>query len=270
MKPGLHYDLDEQTYHGHQGSLSVSGAKVLLKAPALYRWQLANRVETATFDYGKAAHRLTLGAGAEIVPIAADDWRTKDAREKRDAAHAQGMVPLLNKDYDRVCAMADALTGHSLAMQLLAEGKPEVSAFAVDEATEVMQRARFDWLAPRLIVDYKSAVSVDPRDLAGRYGAVKKYGYDMQADWYLGVARALGEPIEEFAFIFQMKEPPYLVTVAVLRDPDLLDARARNREALERFRDCTESGLWPGFLPDNAYAALSLTDQTYTEEWISA
>lgn len=266
---GLHYDMDEAEYHGHQGSLSVSGAKVLLKAPALYKWQQANRVETATFDYGKAAHRLALGAGAEIAPIAADDWRTKDAREQRDVAYAEGKTPLLAKDFAKVSAMADVLSSHTLAMQLLAEGKPEVSAFAVDEATEVLQRARFDWLAPRLIVDYKSAVSADPRDLAGRYGAVKKYGYDMQAEWYLGVARALGLPIDEFAFIFQMKEPPYLVTVAVLRDSDLYDARDRNKQALQRFRDCTESGLWPGFLPDNAYAALSLTDQTYTEEWIA-
>lgn len=266
---GLHYGMDEQAYHAHEGSLSVSGAKVLLKAPALYRHQLANRVETATFDYGKAAHRLVLGAGAEIVRINADDWRTKDAREQRDAAHAAGAVPLLTKDHHKVRAMADALSSHTLAMRLLSEGDAEVSAFAVDEATEVLQRARFDWLAPRVIVDYKSTVSADPRDLAGRYGQVKKYGYDMQADWYLGVARALGLPIDEFAFIFQMKEPPYLVTVAVLRDGDLYDARDRNKQALERFRDCTESGLWPGFLPDNAYAALSLTDQTYTEEWIA-
>jgi phage recombination protein Bet len=52
----------------------------------------------------------------------------------------------------------------------------------------------------------------------------------------------------------QEKEPPYLVTVIEL-PPELVDiGRARNRRALERFRDCTESDLWPGYVPDDTFA----------------
>ena len=162
--------------------------------------------------------------------------------------------------------MADELSSHTLAMRLLSQGEPEVSAFCEDEESGVMRRARFDWLGPRWITDYKTAATVDPRDLAGKWGAVSKWGYAQQAAWYTDIARDLGRTVDSFAFIFQMKEPPYLVTVAVVPDDELHDARARNREALERFRDCTESGIWPGYLRDDAYAVLSLTDQTYSEE----
>lgn len=266
--PGFHDDVPEHLYHADRDSLSVSGAKTILKAPALFRWQQDHPVHKDVFDVGSAAHALVLGIGAPIAVIDAPDWRGKGAREARDAARANGKTPLLAADHARVVAMADKLSEHTLAMRLLSEGRPEVSAYALDEETGVMRRGRFDWLGASVLTDYKTCASADPRDLAGRYGAVAKWGYDKQAAWYTDLARDLGHPAAAFAFIFQMKEPPYLVTVAYVDDDDLYDARADNRHALERFRDCTESGIWPGFVPDDSAVRLSLTQQTYDQEAI--
>jgi hypothetical protein len=266
--PGFHPSIPEAEYHADRNSLSVTGAKTLLKSPALFRHQQDSPVHKDVFDFGTAAHALVLGVGAELAVIDAEDWRGKGAREARDAARLNGRTPLLAKDYATVQAMADRLSSHTLAMRLLSEGEPEVSAYAVDEATGVMRRGRFDWLHPNLLVDYKSAASANPSDLAGRYGAVRKWGYDQQAAWYTDLARDLGHPAAAFAFIFQEKAEPYQVTVAYIDDADLWDARAKNRTALERFRDCTESGLWPAYLPDDTAARLSLADQTYIEEAI--
>lgn len=266
---GFHADIPEAEYHADRASLSVTGAKTLLKAPALYRWQQDHPVHKDVFDIGSAAHALVLGVGASIVAVDADDWRGKAAREERDRIRAEGATPLLRKDHERVQAMADKLSEHTLAMRLLSEGEPEVSAYALDEATGVMRRGRFDWLGPRVLTDYKTAASVDPADLAGKYGAIRKWGYDKQAAWYTDLARDLGHPADAFAFIFQMKEPPYLVTVAYVSDDDLWQAREENRRALEIFRDCTETGVWPGYLPDDEAAAVSLDHQTYYTERIA-
>lgn len=266
--PGFHHDVPEATYHGHRGSLSVSGAKVLLRSPALFKWQQDNPVHKDVFDFGSAAHALVLGVGAPIHVVYADSWRTKDAKAEQDAARANGATPLLEKDYQRVQEMADKLSSHTLAMRLLSEGQPEVSAYALDEATGVLRRGRFDWLHPTLLVDYKSAASADPAAWAGRYGVVKKFGYDLQAAWYTDLARDLGHPAAAFAFIAQEKEPPYDVSVVYVDDYELHEAREKNRHALERFRDCTESGIWPGYLPDDTAARLSLDSQTYIEETI--
>jgi hypothetical protein len=270
--PGFYDDISEADYHADRDSLSVSGAKVLLKAPALFRWQQDHPVRKDVFDFGTAAHRLVLGVGCDLIVFEYDAEKIKSPKsttawkDRQAEVRQAGNVLLLPEEHAAVVAMADTLSSHTLAMRLLSEGRPEVSAYAIDEATGVMRRGRFDWLGPNVLTDYKTAASVDPRDLAGRYGAVKKWGYDMQAAWYTDLARDLGHPASAFAFIFQAKEPPYPVVVAYLRDDDLWDARQRNREALERFRDCTESGLWPGFLPDTSAAVLSLTDQTYYEE----
>lgn len=273
--PGFHSDIPEADYHGDRDSLSVSGAKVLLKAPALFRWQQDHPVHKNVFDFGTAAHRLVLGVGCDLIVHEYDPEKvkspkaTKAWKDQQGEVRKAGNVLLLPEEHATVTAMADQLSSHSLATRLLSEGEAEVSAYAVDEATGIMRRGRFDWLGPRVLTDYKTAASVDPRDLAGRYGVVKKLGYDSQAAWYTDLARDLGHPASAFAFIFQAKEPPFLVTVAYVRDDDLWEARARNRHALERFRDCRDSGLWPGYLNDDAAAVLSLTEQTYVEDLIA-
>lgn len=267
--PGFHADIPERDYHADPTSLSVTGAKTLLKAPALFREQQDNPVHKDVFDIGTAAHATVLGVGAKVVPAPYSDWRTKEAREFRDAVRADGETPLLADDYFKVQAMAERLSSHKLAMRLLADGQPEVSAYAPDEATGVMRRCRFDWLGANVLTDYKTAASSNPYDLAGKYGAIKKWGYDQQAAWYLDLARDLGHPAAAFAFIFQMKEPPYLVTVAYVDEADLWEARERNARALEVFKHCTETGEWPGYLPDDTAAVLSLTQPTYTTERIA-
>jgi hypothetical protein len=264
--PGLHDDMPEADYHGHKGSLSHSGLKTLLRySPAEYRWQQAQKTYKATFEFGSAAHKLVLGVGDPIEVIKADDWRTTAAKEARDAARAAGSVPLLEKDWRVVRDMADSLSGHTLAMQMLSEGRPEVSAFAVDEETGVLRRSRFDWLGTSLAVDYKTCVDERPKVLGGRYGTVRKYGYDTQAAFYSDVAADLGHPLDEFAFIFQRKTEPYPVAVVTLTPASLDRARDEIREGLRMFRDCTESGIWPGTQNATTYHVIDTDNPTPME-----
>lgn len=248
---GLVHDLDEATYHADRTSLSHSGAKLMLKAPALYRWRLDHPEHKDAFDFGRAAHAKVLGIGAPIRVVEADSWRTKDAQAQKTEARDAGETPLLAADARRVDAMADALASHRLAMQLLSDGRPEVSAYAVDDATGVTLRGRFDWLGARICTDFKTAASADPEEFVK---AAARYGYDSQHAWYLDLLATLGEPRQAFALIAQEKEPPHLVTVVELPEELVERGRRRNRRAIERFRDCQESGQWPGYVPDDTFA----------------
>lgn len=254
IKPGLHFDLPEADYHGHTGSLSVSGAKVLLKAPALYQWQREHPVYKDVFDFGSAAHAKVLGVGSPIVvheydadkvksPKATNAWKAEQA-EVRES----GGVLLLPEEFARVEAMAAKLREHPLANRILTEGEAEVSAFCDDDATQVLRRSRFDWHeSSGILADYKTTVCAEPGAFAR---SAATFGYHMQAAWYLDIAIDLDLSPRGFLFIAQEKEPPYLVSVTELVGDALDVGRARNRAALERFRDCTESGIWPGYSPD--------------------
>lgn len=245
--PGLYPDIPDPLYHSDRDSLSVTGAKLILKSPAKFRYRLDHPEHKDVFDFGTAAHRLVLGVGATIRRVDSDSWRTKAAQEARDEARAAGEVALLAKDHDTVLAMADKLSEHTTATALLSNGRPEVSAYALDEPTGVMRRGRFDWLNEDMLVDYKTAAAADARQFGQ---AAAKFGYDMQAAWYLDLARANDLDPRGFVFIVQEKEPPYEVACIQL-DPYAVEAaRALNDHALERFRDCTASGIWPGHTPD--------------------
>lgn len=250
--PGFYPDIPEADYHADRYSLSVSGAKVLLKAPALFRWQQENPVHKDVFDFGSAAHALVLDRGIESIYVAPyDDWKTRPAQEERRLARESGLSVILPSEWLTVCDMADRLASHRKAMELLKDGAPEVSAYALDDDTGVMRRCRFDLLGTDLLSDYKTTICSEPRDFVR---SAARFGYHMQHPWYLDMARDLGHPGRGFLFIAQEKTAPYLVTVIEL-PPELVEAgRDRNRAALQRFRDCTETDLWPGYIPDDQIA----------------
>ncbi len=249
------YDLPETEYHADRDSLSVSGMKLILQAPALFRHRLDNPERKDVFDFGTAAHRKVLGVGAETVVVPVDDKRGKAWSEPADAARAEGKTPITRKEGAVVDEMATALEAHRLAAKLLTEGRPEVSMFWHDEAWGVTRRARFDWLRDDgITVDFKTTVNADPNRLPK---ACVDFGYHMQEANYRDVAEGCGVPVDTFAFVFQEKTAPYLVTVARL-DPEFVAlGRSRCAAALQRFRDCTDSGHWPGYADD-------LTDLTLT------
>ena len=273
-EPGV-YQLDDAEYHADPvpgGSLSASGAKLLLppSCPArFHHYRTHGRPPKREFDLGHAAHLQVLGAGPELAVVDAPDWRTKAAREARDQAYAAGRVPLLAGQHQQVTDMAAALRRHPIAGELLDPGRmvAEQSLFWIDDegqaATPVWRRARIDALSRpgdigALVVDYKTCRSADVEHISR---AMWLYGYAMQAAWYLDAATATGlihAGLARFLFVFQEIDPPYVVSVI---EPDATALRIgaeRNREAIETYRMCVESGQWPGHVPDDAIPTIPL------------
>lgn len=251
------YDIAEDEYHADPvrhlgGSLSSTVARKLLapSCPALAKWAADHPEHKDTYDLGTVTHRLTLGSGPRIVKVPADNWMTKAAKEARDAARAEGAVPLLSKDLARATAMRDAVHAEPLAHALLTmPGQPEQTLLWQEAGTWC--RAMLDrWPHPDndpqpIIVDLKkTAKALDDASLAK---TVWEYGYHQQADWYSRGYLAVHDVRPDFVFVFVQDSPPHLVRVVTL-DLDLLaDALARNDEALQIWRQCQETGVWPAY-----------------------
>lgn len=268
-KPGV-YDLPFDTYLADPvptGSLSHSGARLLMPphCPAIYRWAKDNpQPPKRAFDFGHAAHREVLGVGPALVIVDTEDWRTKAAREQRDAAYAEGAVPLLAHEYQQVQEMAAAIRAHKVAATLFNpdHGTPEQSMFWIDQRSGVWLRGRLDWqpdsvaTSGRLIlVDYKTTTA---SDLDSIQRAVYDRGYFQQAPWYLDGAEALGMSPEgsAFLFVFQQKTPPYPVTVVELDPVALRLGRDRNHRAVQLYAECVAAGRWPSHHDEIATVAL--------------
>lgn len=260
-KPGI-YNLTEAEYHADPvagGSLSSSGAKLLLppNCPAIFAHRKTHpAAPTDAMTFGSAAHREVLGVGADLVLIDAPNWRTNAAKEKRREALAAGNIPLLGHEYVDVQAMAVALRHHPRAAELLAPGSGVAEQTMVWKTGAVRRRALVDWLRPKEIVDYKTCQRADPDSIRK---AIATYGYHQQGAWYTDGAQELGlceNP--PFFLIFQEKTSPYLVTVVRMDADTLASGRRANREAMDIYARCMETGHWPGYADEAGELEVSL------------
>lgn len=276
-EPGV-YDIPEDAYHRDPvpgGSLSASGAKKLLACPARFDWQRRNPPQPKpAMEFGTAVHTLVLGRGAQITVVDAKSWQTKAAQDAAEDARAEGRPVLLTADYLKAQAIADAVLAHPVASRLFdpASGNAERSIFWVDELTGVWLRSRLDWLphpsgwARRMVVgDLKTCVSASKAAISK---AVANFGYHVQDAFYSEAVRAMGlDDDPAFVFVFVEKEPPYPVTLAQLDDDALAAGHAAMRRAIERYRDCSESGIWPAYsVPADAIETISLPRWAQAEE----
>ena len=275
IEPGVH-ELTDEEYFSPQlaGVLSSTGARALLKpgGPARYRHQVdTNSVEIKReFDLGHGFHTLTLGAGPQPVEFAGtganpNAWQKKDDIADVEKLRAAGKVPLRPKDYTVAVAMSEAVRRHPLAGKLLRAGRPEQTLVWRDEATGVLCKAKVDWLRPHGgMVDLKSAQ--DASEEALTKAAAGDRSYAVQDAFYRRGFRAVFGVEPWFSFITVEKEPPYLVHVNQLSERATTWGDQQVTKALEIFRDCTASGVWPGY-PTDAITEIDLPGWVRTEEW---
>lgn len=255
---GLHDSINEAEYHGDARSLSSTGAKTLLyQGPRAYRHMKDNPApHKPAFDFGSVVHALVLGVG-DVEVVQASSWTGKAAREDRDRIRATGATPILAKDYRIACDMADAVDSNPLARSLLTEGRPEVSAWAEDPETGVLLRGRFDYLNADNFVDLKTVAGPsDPREFAW---TVRKFHYTFQAAYYQRLLQLNGHGAPPPYWVAVSKDAPYDVYVTRPSDDMLAAAHDDVEEALRLYRECADTGTWPGLADDQQIHTLTAT-----------
>lgn len=280
---GLYGDIPEDLYHRDivpEGSLSVSGAKKLLppSCPAIYDYDRAHpKRASRSMELGTVVHGMILGTGQEVAVVDAADYRTKAAKEARDAALAAGMVPMLPHEHAQAEEIVAAVRQHETAAALLEDSDPEVSMFWQDEEFGIWLRGRMDamtyhGLGGPAIVDLKTAADASPERFAK---SVADFGYYMQDPWYRqGLAACLGCEWQDIDFIFIVvpTTPPYLPMTYRIADADVERGGERNRMAREIYRDCTASGAWPSWSDEIEDLALPgyarQRIDKHTNEWL--
>ncbi len=114
LEPGW-YEMPEHVYHKDPcplPSLSASCAKTIIESSLSHAWLSHPRGPNSepfkpseTMEIGKAVHAAVFG-GAKMHIIDADSYRTKDAKEQREAATLKGDVPILKKKVEVIEKMA--------------------------------------------------------------------------------------------------------------------------------------------------------------------
>lgn len=283
-EPGV-YEMPAEDYHADPvpvGSLSSSGAKRLLppSCPALFKH--GPKPASRAMEHGTAAHTIVLGSGPGLVRIEADSWRKDATKQAAEEARAAGLVPVLAAAHDRILGMAEALRRHKSAALLFAPGSglAEQSAFWHDRDYTVgggplWRRARLDWWPHGtpggliIVPDYKTSSRADPEFVARQ---MANMGYYQQGAWYRDAVLAFRPGAEvRFVLVVQETDPPYLVGCYNIHPRSLDEGAAKNRRAMEVWRDCMETGVWPGHNPYEDIQTLELPRWAYEhydrEDW---
>ena len=205
-------------------------------------------LETLILDHGQD----------RLVMVDADDWRTKVAKEARDAARAEGRIAVLISKFEGYQRTADAVLKNVASYGIKFEGGEAQPRFEWDKnvgepmATKprVAQcKARPDYfnLKAGLLLDLKTTENAHPLAVERK---MMDFGYDIQAVAYLEAVETKHRELAgraKMLFVFAEVDPPYAVTI-VEPDGSMLELGGRRwaRAALA-WEACMRTNVWPSY-----------------------
>lgn len=263
--PGL-YKLSEAVYHGDPcplPSLSAGGCETLLMKSAAHAYAEHPRLgntspfeESAAMDVGTVAHALLFEGIDKMAVIKFDDWRTNAAKAERDAARADGKIPVLEKQVEPIKAMVASARrawtrNHDLFGYTLDDGVGEQSAFwsedCISQDAKTWFRMRPDWLSSdrKIILDGKfTGTSAHP---AAFQRQIENMAYDLRAAFYCRGVAALFDTECKYLFLVVEDKPPFEAAVIGLAPSYMALGEDKVQVAVSMWQEGLATGKWPGY-----------------------
>ena len=262
LQPGLHLAIDESEYHSdpcETPSLSVSIATTLVTYSEAHAYLEHPRLGGEPFtpsqemDFGSLCHALMLNQHRPVVIIEAHDFKTKAAKEQRDAARAAGALPILAHKLVEASATVDACRVRMRdEYDIELDGDSEVTIVwdeTADDGTRVRCRGRVDHLRTDVgrVYDLKFCGDARPETCRNKLVSL---GYAIQHTAYLSglgqVAPDLAGRLE-FEFPFCEVTKPHAVTVCELAGSMRELGQQLWRRAINRWARALNTNQWPAY-----------------------
>lgn len=279
LEEGIYYDLPEESYHADPTpgfSLSAGLIKVLLNESPRHAYMAHPKLNPnkepdnrSIFDIGKAAHSLILRDPKDFVIVEADDWRTKVAKEQRDAAYAEGKIPLLAHTFEEVKKMVDSarlqMIAHECRNAFREDSKSEIT-LVWQEDNGVWCRCRIDNMAAngKDFYDFKSEGQSANPDFINRQAF--SLSWDIISAFYSrGIRKLFNIENPNYRFVVQEKSPPYCLSVIALEPSAQALGERKVEAAIKLWGECLKNNSWPGYPSRICYIAAPTYKET---EWL--
>lgn len=259
--------MSADDYFGTDGYESNSSLKPILRSTAHYVHNKNEiKVDKPHFRLGSAIHAAILEPVRfkdEYVVSQVFDGRTTAGKQAKAEFYAanKGKFIITDDDMEAINGIAENVSYHDDAMQLLKAGKSEVSYFWQDEETDVWMRARADSESRYATLDIKST---DDASSKGFIKSCAKFSYDMQAYIYSEARSKVTGENKQFVFLAVEKKAPYTVGLYVASKEMLASGLLQYREALRRlveYRANPKARL--GYQPDGKIQELEWPTWAY-------
>lgn len=242
------YPLMSEAEYRAARAVNQSSLRYLARSPLHYRHYLtAPAPESRAKSLGALVHAIVLAShppSHSHVICDAPQRRGKQYAADMETAAKSHSVLVLRSEWDHAQAIAAAVGASRDAMGLLTHGDSEVSAFWIDQHTQIGCKGRLDHVTDSQIVDLKTAIDISPRAMSS---AIARYEYHVQAAYYVdGYSLATGTTRRPYSMICVESVPPYDVAVYTLPGRVIDAGRELYRERLQTLAECIRADSWPG------------------------
>lgn len=196
-------------YQSRKG-INQSSIKKILDDPNKYALGIDTTKKTEAMDFGSLCHDILLSPtelSEKYLFSKFDvlDFRKKEHKEEKAQADKLGLILVDTQTFNMAKELLFANEGMLKEFFSKDDGGCELSLF--DKMDGIDCKARFDYISNdgTMICDLKIMKSSRKYDFMQ---SVAKYGYYIQAAFYLGLSKA-----KNFYFIVVEKEPPYMLGV---------------------------------------------------------
>ena len=275
-KPGFYRNITSKQYFAEPcpaPALTNSGIKTLLaKTPADFAYEhpaitpdSPEAASTAAKRLGDVCHQLALGKGRGIAIGEFDAWRSKEAKEFKADAEANGLTPIIREKYDDAMAMASIMKAKIAATLKWIGAKdglvePDggwpyetevVIAWTEETASgPIFCRAMIDVWCEDLLV------ALDPKFSDRFYVGIERHmtnmSWDQQAAFYTRGIEALlpgAAGRVTFANIMVSDKEPHRSRRVMIEEAWRYSCQLEIEKAIGLFAMYLKAGTWPEF-PD--------------------
>jgi hypothetical protein len=261
--PGLHFDIPPEEYF-QIPAVSNSSLGYARQSFRHFQKYIEQGVKEATpaMEWGRIAHLCLLEHERfknECVISVFEDKRA--AGYKKFCKDNPGKTILTKKQANMLTTMFEELSRNAGCMELIKDGRAEVTALAIDPITGLRLKGRFDFWpdSKPYILDYKTTGDAKPTLIPEKLEATEflrsskfernanELGYEHQGAFYLYLAELLGHKRDYYAVIAQETDEFAIACPYVYGFETIEEAANENRSLLNRIKDCLLTGKFPGY-----------------------
>lgn len=277
------FNLPEKMYHDFKSTPAISRGLVvelLQKSPAHAKCVMDGRVKklvTAPMilgtlidkalltpdDFKEGKSHWVIPEGMKLSTKAGIAWK-----EEHPGPEDEGGLPRIKAvsdsptvpDVRDIKEMIESVMRHRTARHIVENSQKQESAFCACPDTGIKRKCRpdarmVDAKEALTLVDLKSTFPGGASREAFRVHSARMM-YHVQDSWYSDVYRDLFGESPWFLFMVVERKPPYAVRLFQIDSEGKQFARERYKRALESFRRCSETGIWPAY--DEGIETISL------------
>ncbi len=252
-------DIEDEFYHSSPG-ISASGLKTIdSTSPAVYAYRVKNKKEkTPAMILGSAIHTFVLEHDRFDGKYLVAPSNRKSSREYKiflnqhaEEISEEGKIILSKKDGETLngilLSLKDGSTkgGVNTYDGIVANKDTliEKALYTIDKERNIILKVKVDINMEGMLLDLKSTKSADPEKFMKD---AANMGYGIQAAFYRMVMRYANLDSRLFGYIAVEKEPPYVHSVIILREEDIILENSLVERLLDTYASCMHNQLWYG------------------------